>query len=104
MLGNWDLTPPVRTGPEVQPDLPAPFVATHCQTETTEFRCTVDATGRVRKCCAVSPVPFTEWPVAESLMRTQYQPALVEGRPAEKQYLFKIALRPVAACRTIGGQ
>jgi len=102
MLGNYDLAPPLRTGPEIPPELPAPFVATHCQAETSEFRCTVDATGRARKCCAVSPVPFTEWPIAESLMRTQYKPALVDGKPAEKQYLFRVTIRPVAGCHAIG--
>jgi protein TonB len=56
-------------------------------------RCVVGLDGSVRDCRVVRGLPFMDRAVLDALERRRYSPALLNGRPVEVDYTFRIELR-----------
>jgi len=55
-------------------------------------KCVVTIEGVVRECRVIQSLPFMDRVVIEALERRRYKPALLQGRPIEVDYTFKIRL------------
>jgi periplasmic protein TonB len=55
-------------------------------------KCVVTVDGVVRECRVVQSLPFMDRAVIDALERRHYKPALLQGRPIEVDYTFKIRL------------
>ena len=55
-------------------------------------KCVVTIEGVVRECRVIQNLPFMDRVVIEALERRRYKPALLQGRPIEVDYTFKIRL------------
>jgi protein TonB len=56
-------------------------------------KCVVTEQGAVHGCRVVKPQPFMDRAVIDALERRRYQPYLLNGKPMEIDYTFKITLR-----------
>jgi periplasmic protein TonB len=56
-------------------------------------KCVITLEGVVRECRVLQGLPFMDRAVVEALERRRYRPALLQGRPVEVDYTFKIRLR-----------
>ena len=55
-------------------------------------KCVITMEGVVHGCRVVQSLPFMDRAVIEALERRRYTPALLQGRPVEVDYTFKIRL------------
>jgi len=55
-------------------------------------KCGVTIEGVVRECRVIQNLPFMDRVVIEALERRRYKPALLQDRPIEVDYTFKIRL------------
>lgn len=53
-------------------------------------RCIVDVQGFVRNCRVIKSLPFMDAAVLHALENRRYAPALIDGRPVEVDYTFRI--------------
>jgi protein TonB len=61
-------------------------------------KCIVTADGRVHSCRVLQGLPFMDRAVVDALEQRRYTPALLEGKPIDVDFTFKIRLKlPPAA-------
>ena len=56
-------------------------------------RCVVGLNGKVRDCQVLKALPFMDHAVLDALERRTYSPALLDGKPIEVEYTFRIQLK-----------
>ena len=54
--------------------------------------CVVTVAGTVRDCRALQSLPFMDSAVIDALEQRRYAPALLEGKPIEVDYVFRVRL------------
>ena len=60
---------------------------------TVEAKCVITVEGGVRECRIVRGVPFMDQAVIDALEHRKYTPALLQGKPVEVEFPFKIQLK-----------
>ncbi len=56
-------------------------------------KCIVTEQGMVHGCRILKSLPFMDAAVIQALERRRYTPALIDGRPVEVEYLFRLQLK-----------
>jgi protein TonB len=85
------MTPPKQiSGPD-----PAytPQALEHEVEGTMTIRCVVTEQGSVHGCRVLKSLPFMDAAGLRALEQRRYSPALIDGRPVEVEYLFRVRLR-----------
>lgn len=57
------------------------------------LKCRITVEGRVVGCRVLKSLPYLDEAVVSALERRRYRPALLDGKPVEIDYTFKIAMR-----------
>jgi protein TonB len=87
---NDTMTPPaILSGPTIQ------YTEKALEREVQGLmvvKCVVTLEGIVRECRVIQSLPFMDRAVIEALEHRRYKPALLQGRPIEVDYTFKIRL------------
>jgi protein TonB len=55
-------------------------------------KCVVTIDGRVHDCRVIKSLPFLDRSVVDALEKRRYTPALLDGKPVEVDYVFKIKM------------
>lgn len=58
-----------------------------------QVRCTVTASGAVRRCKVLKGLPYMDRAVIDALEARRYKPALAQGKPVDVLYTFTIRLK-----------
>ena len=56
-------------------------------------RCIVTTEGVVQSCLVLRSLPFMDAAVIQALERRRYSPALLDGRPIDCEYIFRVQLK-----------
>lgn len=56
-------------------------------------QCIVSVDGFLRECHVLRSLPFMDSAVVDALKKRRYRPALLQGKPVEVEFLFKIKLQ-----------